>query len=138
MSLNRLPMPTVVRFPVMEPKIIIENSVLRKSLSGDMQLIAIIYRHTQENRVYAPPKAVGDPAEWKDQLHVRQYNDSCNYEVKGAERNELIELALAELKKQKRKAIQPKDDLYSTAQICLHGDVQRSDGLPLPRSVSEI
>src|SRR6266851_3355458 len=92
------------------------------------------------SRLYAPPKATGDPLEWVGHLRVHQPSmEQANSEnvVEGALCVFATKLAKEKLEQMKRDAnravgMNP-DNLYYDAQICLRGHVQSAVGTPFER-----
>jgi hypothetical protein len=122
----------VIRFRPMEPKVVIEQRILR-ALAGNraLQLLATVYLGTQEYRVYAPSRATGDPVEWVSQLLVHQPTGYGEIEMLEPHRGRMIEATLRALEQTKIEAAKAEADaLYYEAQICMQGDVQSSDGTP--------
>ena len=90
----------------MEPKVIIEQRNLR---SGDaVQRIALVYLGADEHRVYAPPKATGDPLEWAAQISVHKLDGYGEVDVPEPNRSRVIEATFRALEQTKAEAVEPK------------------------------
>jgi predicted nucleotide-binding protein len=74
-----------------EPKVVIEERALHGSDGHTLQRFGIVYIGQEEFRIYAPPKATGNPLEWLEQLHVRQSNGMAELEIQGVNRAYLIQ-----------------------------------------------
>jgi hypothetical protein len=125
------------RFPTMEDvKVIIEKRLLQDSGENrSMQRIALVYLGRREYRVYAPPRASGDPAQWKSQLAVHTPNGFGETSWPEPDRSRALEAMFCELERTQTEAARAEADaVYCEAQICMHGDVQSSDGTPFDPS----
>src|ERR1039458_4665796 len=84
---------------------VIEQRQLRGSPQDRfLQRVATVYIDGEENRVLAPPKAVGDALDWIGHFSVRQPDkESFNSEIvdEGAYRTFVIKLVREELEKTK-------------------------------------
>jgi hypothetical protein len=118
------------------PKVIVEQRRLRDSGDNNgMQRIALVYLGTREHRVYAPPRATGDPVEWRSQLVVHVSSGYDEVSLPEPHRSHIIDALFSALEQNKIKAARAEADaLYCVAQICMQGDVQSSDGKPFDPS----
>jgi hypothetical protein len=119
-----------------DPKVIIEQRLLYDSGGNSgMQRIALVYVGTREYRVYAPSRASGDPVQWKSQLTVNMPIGFAELTMPEPDRSRMIEAVFSELERSQTEAAKAQADaLYCEAQICMHGDVQSSDGTPFDPS----
>jgi hypothetical protein len=128
----------MVGFPgaMEEPKVIIEQRLLRDSGdNGGAQRIALVYIGTLEHRVYAPPRAMGDPVQWMSQLVVHVPSGYGELSVREPDRSYIIDAMFRELERSKGDAARAEAEaLYCNAQICIQGDVQSCDGTPFDPS----
>ena len=127
----------MVRFPAMEePKVILELRFLRDlGVYASAQRIALVYLGQREHRVYAPPRAAGDPAQWRDQLAVHIPDGYGEVALPEPHRSYIINAVFSELERETiEDARAEANSLYCKAQICMQGDVQSSDGTPFDPS----
>jgi hypothetical protein len=115
-----------------EPKVIIELRILRDlGLHACVQRVALVYVGQREHRVYAPPRAAGDPIQWKSQLAVHVPAAYGEVSLPEPDRSYIINALFSELERNKIEAARAEADaLYCEAQICVQGDIQFSDGTP--------
>jgi hypothetical protein len=118
-------------------KVVIENSILRTSPQEHfLQRVATVYIDGDEYRVFAPPKATGDPVEWAEHLSVHQPSkESAGAEdlVTGGRAIVIVAHVVEELKQRKLESDiwnwdHHPDAHYYHAQICPRGHVLSSDG----------
>jgi hypothetical protein len=111
----------------MEPKVVIEQRVLRRC--DNIQCIAHAYIGAEELRVYAPARASGDPVQWEAQMSVHRSDGYGDVDVPEPTRSQVIHAVLQELQRSDADAAKAEAAaLYCEAQICVRGDVQSSDG----------
>jgi hypothetical protein len=124
-----------------EPKVIIEQRLLHGSGdNGGAQRIALVYIGPNEHRVYAPPRATGDPAQWRSQLVVHLPSGYGELSMREPDRSYIIDVMFRELERSKGEAAKAEaakaeaEALYYNAQICMQGDIQCCDGTPFDPS----